>query len=491
MSEQFYITTAIDYPNGNPHMGHAYEKIVTDFYARFHKLMGKDSYFLTGTDENGQKLKTSAENANQNTMEFVNANVAVFKNLCEKLNITNDDFIRTTEERHKKTVHMIWNKLADKGLIYQSEYTGHYCEDCESFYTETQLEDGDHCPHHHKPLPQKTESGYFFKLSEFQSWLKEFHSANPKFIVPNASRKEIIARLDDEIRDLSISRPNQGWGIEVPGDNQYVIYTWFDALINYYSALDSKTEKYWPANCHVIGRDIAWFHTIIWPSILKAADLPMPAHVYVHGMILAEDGKKMSKSLGNGVDPIELIDKYNLDTFRYYLLKSLPSHSNGRFSEAALIQDINTSLANDYGNLIMRAVKLTMKRVGDELAYSEEFKLEFDYLPLLAKVNEFIANFEHDKAIKEIWSALTGVNQYINQKEPWTIKEPTTELKTIFFNCLYSIHTLTYLLYPVMPETSVKILGLLGFDLSRNPFENISDLKYSLTNPEILFPKIQ
>tara|TARA_B100001971_G_C18268010_1_gene596243 strand:+ start:81353 stop:82849 length:1497 start_codon:yes stop_codon:yes gene_type:complete len=491
MQDHFYITTAIDYPNGSPHMGHAYEKIVTDFYARYHKLMGKDTYFLTGTDENGQKLKTSAEKANKETMEFVNQNVDIFKDLCQKLNITNNDFIRTTEERHKNVVHNLWKKLAEKDLIYQSEYTGHYCDDCESFYTETQLEDGDNCPHHHKPLPQKTESGYFFRLSTFQTWLKEFHNENPKFIIPNASRKEIIARLDDEIRDLSISRPNQGWGIEVPGDNQYVIYTWFDALINYYSALDDKTLKYWPASCHVIGRDIAWFHTIIWPAILKAADIELPQHVYVHGMILAEDGKKMSKSLGNGVDPLELIDKYNLDTFRYYLLKSLPSHSNGRFSEAALIQDINTSLANDYGNLIMRAVKLTMKRVGPELSYSDEFEMSFNFDSLLEKVNANIKNFEHDKAIKEIWTELTSVNQYINQKEPWTIKEPTTELKTIFFNCLYSIHALTYLLYPVMPETSVKILNIIGQDLNRNPFEDIKSLTYKLTDPEILFPKIQ
>lgn len=488
---KFYITTAIDYPNGNPHMGHAYEKIVTDFYARYHRLMGSDTYFLTGTDENGQKLKTSAENAGKDTQAFVDENVDVFRNLCKKLNITNQDFIRTTEDRHKETVQKIWNKLSEKGLIHQSEYSGHYCEDCESFYTETQLEDGDNCPHHHKPLPIKTESGYFFKLSEFQDWLIQFHNENPNFIIPSASRKEIVARLNDEIRDLSISRPNQGWGIEVPGDKNFVIYTWFDALINYYSALDGDSLKYWPASCHVIGRDIAWFHTIIWPAILKAADMPLPQHVYVHGMILAEDGKKMSKSLGNGVDPVELIDKYNLDTFRYYLLKSLPSHSNGRFSESGLISDINSSLANDYGNLIMRAVKLTLKRVGEELPYDNNYKMEFDFAPLLEKVKEHVANFEHDKAIKEIWSSLQSVNQYINQKEPWTIKEPTTELKTIFFNCLYSIHALTYLLQPVMPETTLKILGILGQDPSRDPFSDIESLNYKLTDPEILFTKIQ
>jgi len=488
---KYYITTAIDYPNGNPHMGHAYEKIVSDFYARYHKLMGADVHFLTGTDENGQKLKTSAAEANLDTIKYVNQNVEVFKKLCKELKISNTDFIRTTEQRHIDAVSEIWNKLLAKDLIHQSEYTAHYCNDCESFYTETQLEEGNKCPHHHKELEQKTESGYFFKLSHFQDWLVEYHEANPAFLAPSASRKEIIARINDEIRDLSISRPNQGWGIEVPGDSNYVIYTWFDALINYYSALDESTKKYWPADCHIIGRDIVWFHSVIWPAILKAADLEIPKHVYVHGMILAEDGKKMSKSLGNGIDPFEMTAKYDAETFRYYLLKSIPSHSNGRFSEAALISDINSSLANDYGNLIMRAVKLTLKRIGAELPFESYMKVENDYPALLKKVDTHVQCFEHDKAIKEIWSELQKVNQYINIKEPWTIKEPTNELKEIFFNCLYSIHCLTYLLYPVMPDTSIKILGIIGYDLKTNPLDGYEKLNYKLIEPEILFQKIQ
>ncbi len=489
--KQFYITTAIDYPNGHPHMGHAYEKIITDFYARYYRLMGADTRFLTGTDENGQKLKTSAEKSNMETMAFVDKNVDVFKDLCEKLNISNSDFIRTTEQRHIDTVHKIWNKLKEQDLIYLSEYTGHYCDDCESFYTENQLEDKNKCPHHHKELPLKTETGYFFRLSSFQDWLIQYHEENPKFIIPYSARNEIISRLKDEIRDLSISRPNQGWGIEVPGDSNFVIYTWFDALINYYSALSTEQQHYWPANCHVIGRDISWFHTIIWPSILKAFDIEIPQHVYVHGMILDEDGRKMSKSLGNGVDPLEMLQKYDLDLFRFYLLKSIPSHSNGRFSEEALIQDNNTSLANDYGNLVMRAVKLTIKRAGGELAYSSDIEIHHNYDELKKTIQEHVENFEHDKAIKAIWSSMQSVNQYINQKEPWTIKELNTELKTIFFNCLYSIHCLTYLLSPAMPETSEKILGILGYDLTVDPTTSLESLNYKLTDPAILFQKIQ
>jgi methionyl-tRNA synthetase len=487
----FYITTAIDYPNGAPHMGHAYEKIVTDFYARYYRLMGADTHFLTGTDENGQKLKTSAEKNDMETMAFVNKNVDVFKDLCEKLNISNNDFIRTTEDRHKAVVHEIWTKLQEKDLIYVGEYTGYYCDDCESFYTENQLEEGNKCPHHHKELPLKTEKGYFFKLSQFQDWLIEFHEANPTFIVPYTSRKEILSRLKDEVRDLSVSRPNQGWGIEVPGDDKFVIYTWFDALINYYSALSSDQMKYWPASCHVIGRDITWFHTIIWPSILKALDIEPPKHVYVHGMILDEEGRKMSKSLGNGVDPYEMLKKYDVDLFRFYLLKSIPSHSNGRFSEEALIQDNNTSLANDYGNLIMRTVKLAIKRGGNEYAYSDKIKIENDFSALKKTVQEHIEKFEHDKALKEIWHSLQGVNAYINQKEPWSIKEMNDELNEIFFNCLYSIHCLTYMISPAMPETAVKILQVLGYDLSVDPTTSLEGIKYHLSTPEVPFKKIQ
>lgn len=490
MSDRFYITTAIDYPNGNPHMGHAYEKIVTDFYARYYRQNGLDTYFLTGTDENGQKLKTSAEKANSETLKFVDQNVDVFKKLCKDLNISNDDFIRTTEKRHKDAVHQIWKKLAAKDLIYQSEYTGHYCDDCESFYTETQLEEGNKCPHHHRELATKTESGYFFKLSSFKDWLVNFHENNPKFIVPSASRKEIISRLNDEIKDLSISRPNTGWGIEVPGDTNFVIYTWFDALINYYSALDTANQKYWPASCHVIGRDIVWFHTVIWPAILKAADLELPKHVYVHGMILAEDGKKMSKSLGNGVDPNELLGKYNLDTFRYYLLKSIPSQSNGRFSESGLINDNNSSLANDYGNLIMRVVKLSIKRLGNELSYADGMPLDFNYEALRSEVKEHIENFEHDKAVKAIWTELQKVNQYINQKEPWALKDDLEGFRAIMFNAVYAIHALTYLLYPAIPDSAVKVLTSIGKDFKENPFGDIKAIKYNLSDPEVLFNKI-
>jgi methionyl-tRNA synthetase len=472
-------------------MGHAYEKVITDFYARCHALIGYDTHFVTGTDENGQKLKTSAEKNNQETMSYVNSNVDVFKKLCNQLNISNNDFIRTTENRHINMVHLFWKKLQEKDLIYLGEYSSHYCDDCESFYTENQLEEGNKCPHHHKELPIKKESGYFFKLSSFKEWLIEFHNGNPDFIQPSSARKEILSRLKDEVRDLSVSRHNQGWGISVPGDDNYVIYTWFDALINYYATLNEEEKKYWPANCHVIGRDIVWFHTVIWPSMLKAMELELPKHVYVHGMILDEDGRKMSKSLGNGVDPFEMLEKYSVDTFRFYLLKSIPSHSNGRFSEQAIISDHNSSLANDYGNLIMRVIKLTIKRAGSEFAYGPQIQVENNYNDLTQIVYEHIKNFEHDKAIKEIWSSLQLVNKYINDKEPWSIKELNDELKTIFFNCLYSVHCLTYLLSPAMPETTKKVLGYLGYDLSFNPVNNIKKIKYNLSDPEILFQKIQ
>ncbi len=491
MQSTFYITTAIDYPNGSPHMGHAYEKIVSDFYARYFRLQGKDTYFLTGTDENGQKLKTAALEAGMETREYVDKHVEEFKQLCLDLNISHNDFIRTTEKRHEKVVHHIWQKLQEKGLIYKGEYTGHYCEGCENFYTETQLDDNDKCPHHQKVLPLKTEIGYFFKLGRFQDWIVEFIERAPTFIVPRGARQEILSRLKKEpLRDLSISRPNEHWGITVPCDNAFVVYTWFDALINYYSALDKKKQYYWPASCHVIGRDIVWFHCVIWPCILHAIGRELPKTVYVHGMVLAEDGKKMSKALGNGIDPKEILRKYDLDTFRFYILKNLSAHANGRFSESALIDLHNNGLANDYGNLVLRVVKMVREKVGKEVTLDHNSKGPFDFQTLNDSLSHLISNFEHDKALGLIWAQLQRVNQYLNEKEPWKIRDDSKKLTRTLLGPLHAIHALSYLLFPAMPKKTIKVLEILGVDLHVNPFDYAEQLTYRLKEPEILFKKI-
>ena len=491
MEKVFYITTAIDYPNGSPHMGHAFEKIVSDFYARYYRLQGRDTRFLTGTDENGSKLRTAADSMGMETKAFVDQHVEEFKKLCTCLDISHDDFIRTTETRHVNVVHSFWRKLREKGLIYKGEYTGPYCEGCESFYTDSQLDDEGRCPHHSDPLSLRTEKGHFFKLGQFHHKIISLIEDNPSFIVPDGPRHELLSRLKKEpLKDLSISRPNEGWGIPVPDEENFVIYTWFDALINYYSALEQGKQKYWPASCHVIGPDIIWFHCVIWPSILYGADIPIPQKVYVHGMVLAEDGRKMSKSLGNGVNPQEMIDKYNLDTFRCYILKKFSAHANGRFSESALVEFNNNVLADDYGNLVMRVVKMILKNLGTQVSLGLHFTSPFDFEDLTENISRLMAQFEHDKALDLIWIQLQGVNRYINQKEPWKRRDKRRELEGILLPCLHGVHTLTYLLSPAMPKTTQIVLDILGVDLSTHPLKSPKEIIYQLKEPPILFKKI-
>lgn len=487
---KFYITTAIDYPNGKPHMGHAYEKIVTDFYSRWHIINGIDTYFLTGTDENGQKLIKSAEDSGQETLAYVDDQVVHFKKLCEKLNITNHDFIRTSEQRHKETCHNLWNKLQEKELIYFGNYSGMYCYSCENFYTDSQAED-EVCPHHNIPLVEKKEEGYFFKLSEYKDFLVNHITENPNFITPRSSKSEILSRLEkEELRDLAISRPNHGWGVEVPNDSKFVMYTWFDALINYYSALESKdlTKKYWPAECHVIGKDIAWFHTVIWPAVLKAADIELPKTVYVHGMVLAEDGKKMSKSLGNGVDPLEVMNEYPIETFRFYILKAISSFSDGPFSIRDLQERHNTELGNDFGNLIMRVVKLSIKKISESIEPGKS-KQEIQIIPMHEKFKAHVEAYEHNKALETLWEKIRETNQYINQTEPWKVKDNPERLLEILYNCLFAIHSFAFHLLPVMPEKAKRIYEILGINDFNNPSANFGKYSYQLTEPEILFIK--
>ncbi|MFG1485928.1 methionine--tRNA ligase [Halobacteriovorax sp. RZ-2] len=488
----FYATTAIDYPNGRPHIGHAYEKIVTDSYVRWNKLLGKETHFLTGTDENGQKLIESAKAAGLDTLEFVNANVEVFKELCTKANIQYNDFIRTTEERHADTCVELWKNLEAKGLIYHGHYSGNYCLSCESFYTEAQAPDGN-CPEHHKPLELKEEEGFFFKLSEYQKWIIDHLKANPDFIVPQARYKEILSRLEnDDLRDLAISRPSQGWGVPVPGNENFVMYTWFDALINYYSALNTdQREKFWPADMHVIGKDILWFHSVIWPCMLKAADLPLPKQVYVHGMVLAEDGKKMSKSLGNVVDPFEMLEKYPTDTFRYYMLKNISSSGDGKFSEQELVDKHNSELANDYGNLLMRVIKLGLKSFPDKVYTAQGVTQEIDALPHFERAKEFMERREHNKAIDAIWDLIVSLNQYVNDKEPWKHKADEAAFAPIAYNCFYGMAAASYMLQAFLPECTKTALEYIGSSVNGSELMEFGKATYTPQPPEALFPKVE
>lgn len=491
MSKSFYITTAIDYPNGSPHMGHAYEKIVTDVYARWYKFLGFDSYFLTGTDENGQKLIESAQQAGQDTQTFVDEQVKKFEALCRDLNITHQDFIRTTEERHHKVAQMFWEKLEEKGDIYAGKYSGQYCMHCEAFYTETQAPDKI-CPDHKTPLQLKEEEGYFFKLSRYQDWIVSTLKSNPQMVVPKRAYNEVLSRVEGEdLRDLAISRPSAGWGVPVPNRPDYVMYTWFDALINYYSALDEqKREKYWPCDLHVIGKDILWFHSVLWPCMLHALDIPMAKQVYVHGMILAADGRKMSKSLNNGVNPNDMLERYPLDSFRYYLLRHIPSSADGAFSEKDLIEKHNNELGNDYGNLLMRVIKLAMKSITTEICAPSD-AAPFDFSPLVTKMSELMDKREHNKALDTLWEAINKVNQLVNDREPWKHKNDPEVFARVIYDCLYGIHITSLLLHSFLPQTAEKALSYLGKELSDVSAVEYGKVAYNLKEPEALFPKLE
>ncbi len=486
---RFSITTAIDYPNGAPHMGHAYEKIVTDSYARWYRLNGHEVYFLTGTDENGQNLVKSAETAGLPTRDFVDQNVALFREFCSKLNISYDEFIRTSEPRHQEATHKIWKILEDKGDIYFGEYEGLYCGNCEAYYTDLQAPDGK-CPAHYKPLDKVLEKGFFLKTGQYQKWIIEHIQANPGFVNPDLSRKEILSRLESEpMRDLSITRPAKGWGIPVPGRPEFVIYTWFDALINYYTA--SAPGGNWPNDTHVIGRDILWFHAVIWPIMLHAAGLPLPKQIYVHGMVLAADGRKMSKSLGNGVDPLDVLAKVPLDSMRYYILRAIPSNSNGAFVLEDLLKRHQSELGNDYGNLLMRVVKLARKRIGDSIP-SAGLPIAFDFSSFIQEMNEHMEKREHHRALDRLWSEVNRVNGYINDQAPWGLKDEDPESRKKFievmYNGLYGIDVVSQVLAAFLPETGSKALASVGM---KPGTLDLAPKTYTLSDPPVLFPRLE
>lgn len=491
MSDKFYVTTAIDYPNGSPHMGHAYEKIVTDAYARWYKLLGKDVRYLTGTDENGQKLIESAEALGLETREFVDQQVEKFRALCDDLHIAHDDFVRTTEQRHIDMAQHFWKTLEEKGDIYSGKYSGQYCIHCESFYTELQAPDKV-CPEHKTELKLKEEEGFFFKLSRFQDWIVDFLEKNPKFVVPKNSAHELLTRLKREpLRDLAISRPGLTWGVPAPGHTDYVMYTWFDAVINYYSALSEEDKRYWPADMHVIGKDILWFHAALWPCMLKAMDLPLPKQVYVHGMILAADGRKMSKSLNNGVDPNDILNRYPLDSFRYYLLRNIPASGDGSFSENELVDKNNNELGNDYGNLLMRVIKLAQKNHEGPITAKGLETPALDFCPLFEKMQEMMERREHNRAFDILWEGINRINQYVNDSEPWKLKKEPEKFEQIIYQCLYAIHQASLLLSPFLPDTAKKALSYVGQTPTVFGPPEFGAIQYSLSTPESLFPKIE
>lgn len=480
----YYITTPIYYPSDVLHIGHCYTTVAGDAMTRYKKMRGYDAYFLTGSDEHGQKIERSAAKAGTTPQAYVDEIVAGFKSLWRDYDIEYDDFIRTTEPRHEEVVKQIFKRLMDQDDIYKAEYEGYYCVSCETFFTERQLEEGKTCPDCGGPTELLKEESYFFRLGKYQDRLLQYIDEHPDFIQPITRRNEMVNFIKQGLEDLSASRTTFKWGVPVPGDEKHVIYVWVDALSNYITALgygsddESLYERYWPADVHLVGKDIVRFHTIIWPAILMALDLPLPKQVFAHGWILVDEGK-MSKSKGNVVDPRILGEKYGTDAVRYFLLREFIFGLDGNYSEEILVNRINTDLANDYGNLLSRTTAMITKfQNGVILAPGEKTTFDDELLELFRTVpgemEACMDKLEFHNALAAVWKIVTKANKYIDETAPWNLNKTEAgkkQLSTVLYNMAEAMRIATILLSPFLVRTPAKVwaqLGLTGQDAILN-----------------------
>ena len=510
MNKNFYITTPIYYPSGKPHMGHAYSSIVADIFARFKRLENYNVLFLTGTDEHGQKIQKEAKKNNKDTKLFCDELSETFRSLTKILNLSNDDFIRTTEKRHHKSVHDIWNRLVKSGDIYLDKYSGWYSVSDEAFYDEDEIEkiEGNKVSKlSGSPVEWVEEESYFFKLSAWTSKLLNFYNENPNFILPKSRKNEVIKFVEKGLKDLSISRTSFSWGIPVPKNDKHIIYVWLDALTNYISALnfpdldDKKYKNFWPADVHIIGKDILRFHAIFWPAFLLAAKLPTPKRIFGHGWILSDD-KKMSKSLGNILDPLEIIEKFGIDQLRYYLVKEVSLGNDGSISLENLKNCINNDLANNYGNLCQRVFSFIKKNCNNKIPFSSKLntsdkKLLNTLKDNLPKLQALMDNQELNEYIKSVVSFSFEANKYFNDSEPWSLKKKDPErMNAILFTIVEQIKNISILLNPIIPNATNKALGMINVSTNSLSIDKIKDNnilnhKKELGDLEILFNKIE
>ena len=509
MTKYFYITTPIYYPSAKPHMGHAYSSIIADFFARFKRIDGFQVHFLTGTDEHGLKIQRAAEKEGMDTLKFCDTISQTFKDLSKTLNLTNTDFIRTTEKRHLKSVQYLWNELEKNDDIYLSKYSGWYSVSDEAFYNEDEIEENNGkkiAISSKSSVEWVDEESYFFRLSKWEKPLLNFYEENPQFISPESRKNEVISFVKSGLKDLSVSRKSFSWGIKVPSNKDHVIYVWLDALTNYLSSLnypdknDKLLNNFWPASLHIIGKDILRFHAIYWPAFLLAAKIKPPLKVYGHGWILSGD-EKMSKSKGNILDPIDIIENYGIDALRYYLIKEVSFGNDGNISQERLEDCINSDLANNFGNLCQRVVAFSLKncegKIPDKIEFhSDDFKILDKFKNNLNTIREKIDNQDINFYIDFIVNSLFEANKYFNDQEPWKKKDNLIRLNTIVYTTLEIVRKISYLLYPIIPESSVKALKIFDIKEKDIDFSSIENNEFLIKDKkinkiDILFKKIE
>ncbi|MFA6992341.1 MAG: methionine--tRNA ligase [Candidatus Gracilibacteria bacterium] len=502
---KFYVTTAIAYVNASPHIGFALELIQADVLARYHRLKGDETFYLTGVDEHGVKIYETAKEAGMESQKFADMNAEKFKALKGILNLSNDDFIRTTSDMHKKGAKKIWQKMFDAGDLYKDKYKGNYCVGCEAFILDKDLDVDGNCPIHKKKPKVFEEENYFFKLSKYSDKIRELIEKDEMKVVPVARKNEMLNIIGEGLKDVSFSRPKDvlPWGIDVPNDDSQVMYVWCDALSNYITGVDYEKEgpqfkKFWPCDAHLIGKDILRFHAGIWIGMLLSAGVKLPKSVYVHGFITSE-GQKMSKSIGNVVDPLVYVDKYGADSLRYFLMKEIPTTDDGDFSHKRFIELYNSELANGFGNLVNRVVMMTDRYLGGKVPKikdNDDSKKVKDFiLDVFGKYGKFVDAFDIKLALEAAYSVVDFGNKYIDEKKPWAMaKENDPNLSVVLYNLLEIIYASSILLLSVVPAGCKKVLKQLGKDSEKVGFDfKWGNFKESaqIEKAEVLFPRIE